>query len=730
MSIKKLLVALISLCITSPFALGQTTLSEGDLVISYMTSQGGNDFVGFVPLVDLDAGTVVYFTNTDAINNNFVIPNSGLGNCILSYTTPSGGVAKGTYLLFENDSTPAEWTVIRGFFNAGTGGWRLSDGDNLVAYQGTDAYNVTEYLFEVTGTAASPNTFPAGFTSIVAFGAGNEDGDYNGPRNDIASNLFSAVLNTANWTYSAGGINPPNSTDFNVGYYWDGSWTPSNPGGVGSTFDDDIIVDGISATFSGNVTTNGKIFVKPGGTMDVGANAVTADSLIIEADATGQGQVKGAVTGDVEFQSYITSASARWFNVGLPVNGALSNITFTNGGVLRTDADGPTANANIYFYDPNTLDGGTSEGTWTVVADQTPAADANGWSLYLGGGGAFGTLPMTISAFGNLNNGNVDATISTANGGWNFVNNPYAGSIDLDEVDNDNTNLNNNYYIRDDENDAWVSYDAFNGTPTGNRYISAGQAFFVQTSTPTTLAFQEDQIALSQTPALSRGSSMELALLKVWTSDSKSDHTVVTLKSGASDSKNDILDGVKRMNDGSSVPNLYTSLQGFNYVSKYIDDQFSSKAIPLHLVHDVDDELTIAAEALTINNGIDVTLEDKLSGDMIDLRQQNYTSRHVAGNDPDRFVLHLSQSSVGIDETANANEIFAYLDGDVVNVNLESLADETTLQLFDMGGKMLINEEFAGGQIAELNLPNGSQGVYLLKVLSNGQLIHSQKIMK
>lgn len=726
MGLKKLLM-IAGFSILSMPLISQTTLSVGDIAVIAVDGQVTDDEVVFLLLTDIEAGTEFYFTDIDA-DNTFTLPSGG-PNGIVKFVAASD-YAKGSVIHYAEPTPGAEFSLVTGF----TGFEYAGGGDNITVYQGTD--NVVTTFLHVAGRNGYYGTIPGGFTAITDFGT-DQEGEYKGRRESTASDLFDSILNVARWTTATGGMPAFDLTDFRVGYYWDGAaWIPSDPGGVGSAFDDDVIVAGTGATFSGNTETNNDVYIDAGATLDIGANTLTADSVFIMADATGQGQVKGSVTGSVEFQSYLTSSVARWFNIGSPVDGALSKIVLTNGGVIRTDADGPTANANVYYYDPNTptfhgAPYNENQGTWTVAADQTPAADANGWSIYLGGGGAFGTLPMTISSFGNLNSGNVNTTISTSNAGWNYVNNPYAGAIDFDAVITDNGSLNTTYYIRDAENGAWESYNQSTGLPANRRYIAAGQAFFVQTSSPTTLAFQEDQIDMSQTPAMFKSQLPENVMLSVTTSESFSDFTVVSLSAGASDQQDPVKDGIKRLNDGAKVPSIYTVLDGQEYNYKLIDNSFTARTVPVYLEHSIDDELTIALDVATIDPYMKIILEDKLSGDMIDLRKGNYTFRHLSANAADRFVLHLSQSAVGAGENVLAPEsVFAYAKGQSVFVNLENVTGEVSVELYDLGGKLILNEQVEAGQVVELNSPSNAGGVYILKVQADGQTLHTQKIMK
>ena len=163
----------------------------------------------------------------------------------------------------------------------------------------------------------------------------------------------------------------------------------------------------------------------------------------------------------------------------------------------------------------------------------------------------------------------------------------------------------------------------------------------------------------------------------------------------------------------------------------FVENTTGSLSIPVNLEFGIDDELTITPDIRSIDASTSVMLEDKLSGDMIDLRQQSYTFRHLAANAPDRFVLHLSQNSVGMGaQDLGKDGIFSYVENQTLFINLESLTANASAHLYDMSGKLILNQQVSAGEVAEMALPASGAGVYLLKLIVDGQVLHTQKIMK
>ena len=118
------------------------TLGAGDLVIVTMNADTNGTGKGFdaVPLVDLDAGTVIYFTDNGWSNGTW-----RTGEGTVTYTAPDA-VAAGTVLSYR--STTANGFTANASFNLST------SGDTILAYQGSS--NSPSFLFGAGWAIASP----------------------------------------------------------------------------------------------------------------------------------------------------------------------------------------------------------------------------------------------------------------------------------------------------------------------------------------------------------------------------------------------------------------------------------------------------------------------------------------------------------------------------------------------------------------------------------------------
>jgi hypothetical protein len=174
-----------------------TTLTPGDIAIVHATSNGPDTFT-FVLLRDIDAGTVINFTD-----NGWQL-GVGLrsGEDTVSYTAAST-LAAGTVITLSGlDLDPA--------------------GDQIIAYQGDATNPSVLYLLNfadgasvlaATATGANDTGLPPALTfGLHAVAVGFDDAVYAGPVQGSAEELFLEIGNRANWIESDA---PPVSFTFN-----------------------------------------------------------------------------------------------------------------------------------------------------------------------------------------------------------------------------------------------------------------------------------------------------------------------------------------------------------------------------------------------------------------------------------------------------------------------------------------------------------------------------------
>ncbi len=192
------------------------SFSPGDIVITAISSDNPDSF-SFVPLISLLPGSPIVFTDNAWSESNTLLSNEGS----LVYLAPAGGLAAGTKVIIEYDSTTPAINFLAGSGTASiSGNFGLStDGDSLMAYVGIAAsptflFAATtwgEYL--TTGTPTTNQTYlppslSVGSTAVGALGIAppsvNEvdNAQYNhaAGTSGTPAQIRALVANRGNWT--------------------------------------------------------------------------------------------------------------------------------------------------------------------------------------------------------------------------------------------------------------------------------------------------------------------------------------------------------------------------------------------------------------------------------------------------------------------------------------------------------------------------------------------------
>jgi hypothetical protein len=189
MKFKLQIVISLSLLFITKCILAQTDLSPGDIAIIGFNSStwdnpscaSNNDNFSFVPLVDIDAGTIVYFTDCGVKANGCLRDSEG----VFKYTAPAGGVYKGTITSIDTRNTSCNPNIIRGsgtIADMGVGaGFDLNvSGEQIIVFQDADGIFPggcidDEYIFAFTNnetwqadaTSSHTSALPPGLTDGV-----------------------------------------------------------------------------------------------------------------------------------------------------------------------------------------------------------------------------------------------------------------------------------------------------------------------------------------------------------------------------------------------------------------------------------------------------------------------------------------------------------------------------------------------------------------------------------
>jgi hypothetical protein len=223
------------------------------------------------------------------------------------------------------------------------------------------------------------------------------------------------------------------------------------------------------------------------------------------------GYSEGQIIGNISVETYLPplrkfrflassvsgANAAQWRNLGINLVGKGTHITGIGGALNNFDpsiTNAPSAfwyNEVLAGSDVNVGSVATNDNGWTAFINGNTEALTNGKGFRIlirgdrtisldGTGSVVPTATiLTVNGTypGHAININTTKTNSNLNSGYNLIGNPYPSSIDWNSISK-GIDISNTYTIY---NPSTNSYQSWNGlTGDASRFISAGQAFFVQ----------------------------------------------------------------------------------------------------------------------------------------------------------------------------------------------------------------------------------------------------------
>ncbi|GEM_PF-6232949 len=183
---------------------GQTILTAGDIAIVEANSDGNDNFA-FVILKPIAASTIIRFTDNGWDNSGSFRNNEG----ILEWTAPVGGVSCGTIVHIDNTSSGTISASSGTISKINTSFSLSTDGDQILAYQGTESSPIFIAAINFgagnwsNATTSNNSGLPPGLTNGTncLYVGGNDNWKYNITNiNNTKANVLASINNSANWT--------------------------------------------------------------------------------------------------------------------------------------------------------------------------------------------------------------------------------------------------------------------------------------------------------------------------------------------------------------------------------------------------------------------------------------------------------------------------------------------------------------------------------------------------
>ena len=473
------------------------------------------------------------------------------------------------------------------------------------------------------------------------------------------------------------------NTDWFTATNWSNTIVPSagSTTTIGNTTNKPLIAGNTVAQTNGLIIVTGAtLTIAPGGKLTVNGDLSVADAggLKLESE-TGADKLaslitKGNITGSSNIK--LTLPHDQWYYISSAINEArLGN--FDTGGSTGT---------KVHVFRNN---------QWF----STGINNVNTATLKLEGVLVkYDAGPKTLNYTGVPNNGIIERNFTA---GWNLFGNPYPSFINWQEDAGwSRPNIDGTIWYRTKQGEVmtFITYNrnAVSGArvalyPEGSTWgneaemanIPPMQAVWVKAYAATTVTINNSarnhSVAGSRLKSSSTGSNADIIRIVANNGQSR-DGAVIYFSSQSIDGM-DAGDSEKRFNDSELVPEIYTRIgsaaAAINGTSR-LDENI--RTIPLSVRNKVANEVTLEFNLSMFSADYKVELEDKLTGDMVNLKSSpdyDYTPSAV-GDVHDRFVLHINYEPIQVvvpdeDETDGGTN-----EGDSETGNTDDGAGEDT----------------------------------------------------
>ncbi len=563
---------------------------------------------------------------------------------------------------------------------------------------------------------------------------------------------------------------------------WDNAanWTPA---GIPTAADNVVIPDASTTNNINRFNSPGacnNLTIQAGGQLEIKRDVLHVHGNLLIESATGNGIAgslretvsKGdviTVDGTVTIQRNYT-ANGHWQYIASPVKNTISNL-FTNSGA--------NFNANFLHYN-EAYDCATDPAGGTSVQkyeDWTTTDLVYAWENHHNGDGGAGKTIAEGKGYAFYNDvdnlvsftGNTDAALSkgditipityTANDansgfydGWNLLGNPYASGFKFDDRSAaglgdiektiylwDGPAKNYKYYNYDSNTDNHViaSY-VVNGTTLDPNYniIPPGQAFFVKALPGASSFFfhekQRRHTDDNMTRSTPRDNLTQVQFIKLRIEDhGYSDETVIRFIDNATIHHDPDFDAYKLNVPNPEVPQIYSFSQedllpmAINTLPGIINENYTL-GVAVRITQAGKYTLKIADSYLSGANAI---LEDTQTNQLINLNSRaEYIFMHSGGINENRFLIHFTRNSVGIENIKPSLGIYPNPTTGSFALDFNQISKIKSIQINNVTGQQIYYKNQIKNKLHQIDLGNQKNGVYFITIVTDDET-YTQKII-
>ncbi|MCH2035280.1 MAG: T9SS type A sorting domain-containing protein [Tenacibaculum sp.] len=499
-----------------------------------------------------------------------------------------------------------------------------------------------------------------------------------------------------------------------------------------------------SPTVSGEITKSNNLVIEASAALDVSSDG----GVIVAGNFDNSGEVsitstnvssgtfivKGTSNGTVSFERTGLQAS-KWSLITAPVTGQTVKEFIENpANDIRVN---PTVTPNRYavaYYD-DSQPAGSKWVYYTADDIITNAITFEKGKSYIVSRGSNGSVTFS----GSLTTS--DETIAVVADQWNAVGNPYTAYLPI----NNNANLNflqDNLSKFDPVNVGVYVWD--NGQ---NKYVAktlidaelsltVGQGFFVKTGTGvSSITFKESQRLSDNTgvQTFSKGNTTpSIKLIAI------QDGVEVETKINFSENSTKELDpGYDIGNFKGASFDIFTHLaensEGKDFtIQSLSNEDVEGLIIPVGITSEANKNISIKVKKEELPQGLNIYLEDKLTGEFVALDNANEYSIKM-DNKMDgigRFYLHTSSKTLDVNDVIIDVSDIKIFKSNTQEITISGVDSNTTtkVQVFSVLGSEVLNEEFKGNNKIVVRTNNVQTGVYIVRIDMNGT-VKSKKVV-
>ncbi len=631
---------------------------------------------------------------------------------------------------------------------------------------------------------------PAGTPNDPLFGAYNIGGTNSGSiriDNGAAVNFSSLIIGFSNSGTVTNNGNMSIFTTLKVGNQTGGIGTLTNNATL--SISGTTTIGGTANNTFGTINNNGNIAFRTINLGGSGINAkgsfnnsnngfFTSTNTIINSkgtltiNSTAKGTITGTLTnnGLIKLNSTSDGIFSLMFNAYSGTTGVVQTQLYLSGGgspnynwhylaIPYTDGydayDFYTLSSNLLGYDESRVSTNEFEGWFWydgVAGSGVAAGGPTFYSLDFGKGYNFylsvsttltlGTTPPYYigsalgSSLGTVNTSYGGSSVNLTQYGYNLLGNSLTCSIDWNNVTVSPGVSSTVYYTTGNK---WASYNpGSGGTMGGARYIPPLQGFFVKANaTGASVNFTGAGVKVHSTQARykkgldsqeeTKGDVIYPKVKLELKGNTTSDETIVWFNENATIGYDEKYDGFKLFSSDASFGQIYSILNGKQFVINGIPLPSSSLTVPLGISIPQSGSYSLDKKVLEELDNYNVYLVDKTNGNYtVDIKKvDSYKFSSDAGTFTDRFVLKFESILTSVETPSFINKKFnIYGTKDFINIlPSDDFGKESIVRIYDLTGRIVKQNDnlvFYKGSL--LQIPFGEhQGIFIVEISSGSQ---------